>query len=82
MKTFYVCVTVFLLGVLALIGLRVYLDSPRSARDYLLSPQFYYELPGGGYVFVEDEYIRYNRYSFNGTLEHQITLNYDFVGER
>lgn len=53
-----------------------------DTRDFFLTPRFYYEIPSGGYVYVEDEYIRYNEYEFNGILGFQITLNYEPVGPR
>ena len=49
------------------------------SRDYLLSPNVYYELPDGGYIYIEDEYVHYNEDSFSGALEYQITLNYKEV---
>lgn len=48
-------------------------------RDQFLTPEFYYEVPSGGYVYVEDEYIRYNKYGFDGILDYQSTLNYELV---
>jgi len=79
MKTVSVCIFLFLLGVLALMGWRIYLDSPHFASSYFLSPRFYYELPTGGYVYIEGDCIRYNQNDFNGVLDYQITLNYEFV---
>jgi len=47
-----------------------------SERNIVLTPDYYYELPSGGYIYVDDCYIRYNENSFDGVLDYQITLNY------
>jgi len=52
---------------------------PFARKSILLSSEVYYELPSGGYIYIDEEYIRYNENSFNGTLDYQITLNYNFV---
>ncbi len=63
-----------------LLAMGAYFFSPTVIRkSTLLSPEVYYELPSGGYLYIDDEYIRYNENSFNGTLDYQITLNYEFV---
>ena len=54
-----------------------------SINLFPFNPQsVYYEMPAGGYIYEDDyplEYggkcIRYNKYSYNGTLDYQITLN-------
>jgi hypothetical protein len=48
-------------------------------RDILLSKDYYYEIPSGGYVYIDDENIRYNENSFDGQLDYQITLNYQNI---
>jgi len=72
----WVYLTIIIIATLVLIGFKLYLDSPTSARDLLLSPNFYYELPSGGYLYIEDKYIRYNPDEFDGQLDYRITLNY------
>ena len=51
-------------------------------QTILLSREVYYELPSGGYIYVDNEYIRYNKNEFDGTLDYQITLNYTFVDNK
>ena len=44
-----------------------------------LGPTWVWELPEGGYIYIENGdymWIRYNTHSWNGTLDYQITLNY------
>lgn len=76
MKTALVCLVIFMIAILALVGFKIYLDHPMSSRSYFLSPSFYYELPSGGYIYIEDEFIRYNPNEFNEQLDYRITLNY------
>ncbi|KKN27711.1 hypothetical protein LCGC14_0861870 [marine sediment metagenome] len=74
-------VMVIIIGVIITIGsfYAFVLNSPSNLlkRDIFLSPHYYYELPKGGYIYIDGEYIRYNVNSFNGTLDYQITLNYE-----
>ena len=67
---------------IVLTGIGMYFILPPFIyRAKLLSPEVYYELPAGGYIYIDGEYIRHNENEYNGTLDYQITLNYKFVEE-
>jgi len=83
-KHIFIGIVVFFAAIVTIASFFAFvMNSPTNIlkRDILLSPKYYYELPSGGYIYIEDEYIRYNKYSFNGTLDYQITLNYIEVEE-
>lgn len=51
----------------------------KANSNYLLTERYYYELPTGGYIYIDGYHIRLNKNPFNGTLDYQITLNYSEV---
>ncbi len=83
MKGKILVILVIVFGTIVTIGsfYAFVLTSPTNLlrRDLLLSPHYYYELPEGGYIFIDGEYIRYNCNPFDGRLGYQITLNYKDV---
>jgi len=76
-KTIFILLLLFMFGTLGFsLG-----QLENMKRNLLLSKEFYYELPSDGYIYINEEYVRFNENSFNGTLDYQITLNYKFVDQ-